>query len=570
MSRGAPLLAAPRATLGIRKARLRNAVAGDRERMAQQLDQVRHSDIGLKPRSILLIPRVVVERPLVRRGGHDRFSGSVVDTLRSALRRARRPGDAHSAEDPLLFDDEADIAAGLIQSWLGGSAERGWWSSVTQGQDPPSWWRRQVIRDGFLLPRVVARLTNGGIVHAWIARLDAQDIETAIATLETTYGSRAASAAQIASSRTRRHVFSALAQLTSVVPEIVQPGVSTRARVLIAIALLAHRRPALIPTPMMQRALSALAEPTPVLPSNARLSRQVPAKSSQTSSRPMTPFAPPQTETEAAPRDAPRASGQASVTAVHDGDHMSPPTALASATAESTPALQISTAFGGLLFVLNAVIALELYGDFSRPRHGLTGFSPFALLALLGRNWFGRSFRQDPLHLLLLGLAGEDCQAAALASRRWSVPDFWLDPWSDERAIWTGCPPRRSMAWHPAGFPIVEFRGCDHRAPRLAARRAGVRRRRDKARMTRLPRDSASRWIACLDLYLRARLARTLERADPIALLCRQRATVDVDDDRLTARFNLADHPLAIRLAGLDRDPGWIPAGGRIVEFAFE
>jgi hypothetical protein len=34
--------------------------------------------------------------------------------------------------------------------------------------------------------------------------------------------------------------------------------------------------------------------------------------------------------------------------------------------------------------------------------------------------------------------------------------------------------------------------------------------------------------------------------------------------------FFLADLPIPIRLSGLDRDPGWIPAADRIVSFRYD
>jgi hypothetical protein len=34
--------------------------------------------------------------------------------------------------------------------------------------------------------------------------------------------------------------------------------------------------------------------------------------------------------------------------------------------------------------------------------------------------------------------------------------------------------------------------------------------------------------------------------------------------------LRLADLPLQVRFAGLDRTPGWIPAAGRFVAFHFE
>jgi hypothetical protein len=33
--------------------------------------------------------------------------------------------------------------------------------------------------------------------------------------------------------------------------------------------------------------------------------------------------------------------------------------------------------------------------------------------------------------------------------------------------------------------------------------------------------------------------------------------------------FALAELPIEIRIAGLDRDPGWVPAAGRFIAFHF-
>jgi len=53
-------------------------------------------------------------------------------------------------------------------------------------------------------------------------------------------------------------------------------------------------------------------------------------------------------------------------------------------------------------------------------------------------------------------------------------------------------------------------------------------------------------------------------------LLCRQRATILYRRQRLDAHFSLTDHPIAIRLAGLDRDPGWMPSTGYDVRFFYD
>jgi len=40
-------------------------------------------------------------------------------------------------------------------------------------------------------------------------------------------------------------------------------------------------------------------------------------------------------------------------------------------------------------------------------------------------------------------------------------------------------------------------------------------------------------------------------------------------DVHLDIFFTLAEHPLELRLAGLDRDPGWVPSAGRYVRFHY-
>jgi hypothetical protein len=84
-----------------------------------------------------------------------------------------------------------------------------------------------------------------------------------------------------------------------------------------------------------------------------------------------------------------------------------------------------------------------------------------------------------------------------------------------------------------------------------------------------------------------ARLARFLPRlvrrtnawvaaalGEPVTLslarrvLC-HRARVHITPAHVDVQFDLASLPIEIRLAGLDRDPGWVPAAGRIVRFLY-
>jgi hypothetical protein len=156
----------------------------------------------------------------------------------------------------------------------------------------------------------------------------------------------------------------------------------------------------------------------------------------------------------------------------------------------------VRTQFGGVFYLLNAALALQLYSDFTAPRGANLRLSPWDWLALVGRAWFGREFVRDPVWELLASLAG----------------------------------------------------------------REGRRLRRP-------------RWLNAQLEKLRVRLGLALgdEGAAEIpALVCRYSADIAVTASRVDVRLALADLPLALRVAGLDRDPGWIPAAGRSVAFHFQ
>ena len=71
---------------------------------------------------------------------------------------------------------------------------------------------------------------------------------------------------------------------------------------------------------------------------------------------------------------------------------------------------------------------------------------------------------------------------------------------------------------------------------------------------------------------LRERLALALALADAqelVPALLRLPARIEDSGERMDLRMDLASLPLPVRLAGLDRDPGWIPAAGCDVRFHF-
>lgn len=249
----------------------------------------------------------------------------------------------------------------------------------------------------------------------------------------------------------------------------------------------------------------------------------------------------------------------------------------------------IETKFGGLFYLLNVALALGLYGDFTQPRMPGIALSPWDFLALVGRAWFGRAFERDPVRAMLGELAGrerhEQPGRGFAPEDNWVAPADWLAPWNGAARLKVYATGKRLQLWHDAGFIVIDVpraRGlaplaqarvlcAEHVALRTARLTRAVRLPRERARRT-LGRAPLGRWLRCLLLYLHARLARALGSANAPALaarVCRHRATLRCSTTRLDVHLSLADLPLALRIAGLDRDPGWIPAAGRTIAFHF-
>ena len=169
----------------------------------------------------------------------------------------------------------------------------------------------------------------------------------------------------------------------------------------------------------------------------------------------------------------------------------------------------ILTDFGGVFYLVNLGIYLGLYADFTSPMAPGLALDIYDFVALVAERLGGEQVHDDPVWPLLARLAGRG---------------------EDE-------PPG-------AGF---------------------------------VPTDDLSldAWLVPLLATVRERLHRALGTSDEDPhelrrLLLAQRARVLVTATRLDVYFALDEHPVQIRLSGLDRDPGWVPAAGRIVAFHYE
>jgi len=298
------------------------------------------------------------------------------------------------------------------------------------------------------------------------------------------------------------------------------------------------------------------------------------------------PSTPPEHPTAADAADAARMT-----TSTDDTDAPPRPARTAARASEQRPTASVPcvvhTRFGGVFYLLNAALAMGLYGDFTQPRTPGIALSPWDWLAWVGQDGLGAEFVDDPAWALLAELAGRRPQDAPGhdfdAPRTWQLASDALAPWRPVARVGYRASRTRLRIEHPAAFPLFDGPRERGLAPRLQAARllrelpalgaAALRRGPPAPRCAPAPRSHRGRWLAAMSACLRARLARALGLDDPaaaIALACRQAATLRVGHGAVDVHLALAELPLAIRFAGLDRDPGWIPAAGRSVAFHFD
>ena len=610
-------------TLLLRRARLTGGGAGGRARLEAGLSGFEPRAIGLPRRAVLIVRRLTAAAPLGRPG----FTPAVEAALRDSLSRAARPardGGVGQA-DAMLFDDEVELAAWLI----GGRARndppaaRWWWPAVLRGRPPAAWWRTEVLPRGDLMPRIIARLAARGLAEPWLTELDDAQLDLALGAIVHAHALDPTCVEDRLGVRPRRppakHASSvqALHVLLRKVPELVASRLSGSARRLLAVALTVRRDApqargarfaatlealdALIPgsDPWLTERSPVMDHPADVTPKLKSPASRMPSRS--VAAKPTLAARPEGgLETERREINAPPLNGGATAALTpeavpvlapwspYEPTVFSPsvpgpaPKAADAREAEAVvPVRRATVGFGGLFYLLNALLGLELYSDFSQPRGRNLALSPWDLLAMLGARWFGPVFAADPVSAVLADLAGRDPRqspgAGFVAPKAWITPRDWLRPWEPPATVigWAGR--RRLVLWHPAGFAIADAprrpgrNGRDQLAS--LARRAGlaattiVTASRAPARLGR----GRDRWLNLLGLYLSARLARALgvDAVDAPDLICRHPAVLEARDGALDIHLALADLPLVVRIAGLDRDPGWIPAVGLKPTFHF-
>lgn len=553
--------------LRVDRARLAHARPGDRERLARAFDCASPAATGVPEHGLLLIPQIRIERPLSN--GVEGFAGELIDRIRAAKVIAGKGGGADAA---VYFADEIALETAIVRAWLTGARlPEAMRTAMPLSDTPVVRWRRHLLSDHRKAPHLVAALVEQGIAAAWLARFADEELAALAMGLAKAYGASShltpAMTPADSTAPERRSGRPGSAAAPAAVREVIaiakaaplRPG----ARLFLAVALLAARRPALVATQAFETALAELQPDRVTPPKDYAVTKRrsvLPPPAAEHPLEEVPPLLaaqPSRTARGPAPRRALR-TGTTQLPALRAMPIASAPSTGSGApqTFDSVVPLPgemqaTASAHAGLFFLLNVFLALGLYGDFTDPGRRLRGLSPFELLLLLGRRWIGPDFDADPVAPMLRTLAGLAPRArigSSFEAPAWQVPADWLAPWPRTR-------PRIRRGrfgkshWHAAGFTIA-----------------------DRWRIARSPAWLRRRWVACCARYIEARLMRALGLADKgesVAELIARPGAIRIDGERVEIAFALDGHSLRIRLAGLDRDPGWIPAAGRSIRFRF-
>lgn len=472
--------------------------------------------------------------------------------VEQVVSRAARPFAemVPASAQAVLFRDESEMLACLARDWR---ARDAWWWRGLLGRDADEDLVHQRLLDApTLLPSIVSLLADGGVAHETLQSLPSS-LCTALSEAATrTFAlPREVSAPEIQSwapedvqpedrtLETRRSV-RALQSLLQSVGNIDALGAMAEAqRHLLVLCLMIARAPVLARTrpcaPLLARwiasnrsaqrrstARSALVADTYDRDAHESSQTAVPAGERERS-RAADPGADTMRTTPASrashiSRRDDLAPGVDDGSAAHADQRelisvSSPtmPSALASTSTADAIVAALSSDYAGVFYLVNALLHMELYADFAHPERPSVPVALGDLLAMIAERYCGALVRHDPIWGVLAAIAGRDSRQA----------------------------PRRTL-------------------------HAGAVRRRDVR--------AFDRWFVGVLARMEERLSRALVMPpeDTLAFLCARPGTLALTDTRLDVRFPLADHPLAIRLAGLDRDAGWVPAAGRIIEFHFD
>lgn len=490
---------------------------------------------GLSSSAIVCVRRLRAERTRDNAGAWADAVRSCIAGMVAAGSRPLRdvvpPGGA-----AVVFEDEAELLACLARDWRSGNGAAWWWTGLLGGPLNAELVRRVFLAHARFVPAAIELLFESRLVRDVVRALDDEvcvELEQAVAAA---FGVPMRSTSEPRPTHTGDQ-----RQTDAVLPQQVPSQLLARAaavvslqgdasvlspaqRSFISVALLVRRAPVLAWTPGLVAALyqrvisegseSAAGERQAVAAQPALIAATAPI--SIEGRRPVA----------STTADGPRAIGLEGQWGARDtttpstdaitlplviADEAKFDVAVGSSGPERAPdepihlpepsAEPFETSFGGVFYLVNLAIRLQIYGDFTQPPARNPEIPLARFLARIAERACGEAIREDAIWSALARLAGDGEELSALES------DSPIDRLIDEMQ------------------PDLE--GLAACAPDL-------------------PAGAALAW------------------------LCRTPARVLIGRTRLDVFFALASHPIAIRIAGIDRNPGWVPAAGRVISFHYD
>jgi hypothetical protein len=261
----------------------------------------------------------------------------------------------------------------------------------------------------------------------------------------------------------------------------------------------------------------------------------------------------------------------------------------------------IETTLGGVLYLINLMCKLDLPACFAAAWELDSQVGPWGMLELLGRGMLAGEQRASPADPLWMALAqlggrvpGELPGAAVQGSDYFALPITWVTQApSGEDVYYWATRHQRLCLWSAAGYVLLECpRNTSPSAAQASVALQGYLASSAPQRLLhttfdRAPLDSLSgplvtgcnpslaHWLALVLPFLRHRLQRALqseatEAFDLAQMLLLSPGRLYVTATHVDLVMRLEDISLPVRIAGLDRNPGWLPDFGRVVLFHFE
>ena len=448
------------------------------------------------------------------------WQAAVQDALANLARGAARPANeaVPAGAEAVLFADQAELIACLARDWLEGHIfERWWWHSLLRGAaEMADLVEQSWVEAPAYLPAALEALAHTGQAAAFARSLPAQSARRILAAGLAHFGLAHLQSAlnalplQWAASESP-------APWLAYAPESAAPDLNIPQQALVGVGLALRRAPQRVSGAAFAVQLRAWAESAavtrvkdhPPLP-NAVILEQMPpppgaalrlpaiapaddellAAQAQVSPQiqpapvdPSTPPGPPdypaQLPTQDQPRPrvdtpAPASLAAAGMTEQPEGAQPSERETIA---AELLPASRLipaaapwpeplngiwfQTGFGGLFYLINLGLFLDLYADFTRPLDVGIDLPLWDFLALVGLALCGPPLKADPAWGWLARLAGRDAGDAPGSAfdppQEWRLPAGWLRPFDSLEGWAWGVDADRLLIRHPAGFMALDI-----------------------------------------------------------------------------------------------------------------